>query len=114
MCLKTKIQNGTFQDILGAGNSLILGDFSIQTAPISPKPIQEENTMTLKEIVETLAPKYGPITFAPHPEGWTNWNALKNIAINKEANHDHFDNIMAVGFLVICEPIAFDPQFPYY
>jgi len=91
------------------GSKIILGDYNIQTKPISEPTIAEGGRLTLEQYVEELKPR--DATFAAHPEGWTIFNTRRNIATNQEQNQDHFDNIMFLDLSAKAEFIPFDPQF---
>jgi len=76
----------------------VVGDFNIQTRPLSKK-IEEEGvcTATLENFANVIqnVDEIEPL-FGVHPDGWTNWNLAKN-CFNPEKNWDHFDNIMLLS-----------------
>ena len=76
----------------------VVGDFNIQTRPLS-KEIGQEGVCTaiLEQIAKAIQVVDGctPL-FGAHADGWTNWNVRKN-CLEPEKNWDHFDNIMLLS-----------------
>jgi hypothetical protein len=109
LCFDTSASNAAVKEALERGANIILGDFNVQTKPISAATIAEGSNLTLEEYVAALG--IDDIKFLPHPDGWTVFNVRKNLAENREQNQDHFDNIMLMGVQAEAEPIDFNPRF---
>ena len=96
------------QEPAGAEHHWVVGDFNVQTQPLSPALIYEQvNTATLCDVAQNIMyeTKREP-WFAVHPRRWTNWNNRANCS-RHEQNAEHFDNLM----LVSSEPAAFVLQY---
>lgn len=89
-------------DAIAQCHHFIVGDFNVQTQPLSVK-VKEEGVCT--ETLEDFAKHFNDPLFAVHPRGWTNWNVRKNCA-TPEKNWDHFDNIMLYRHAWIDLPVV--------
>jgi hypothetical protein len=87
----------TFVGFKGETGLIVVGDFNIQTGPLSPESLKEGKcTATLTEFTTRLEAKTGlTARFAAHPQGFTNWNLKMNCA-DRTRTWDHFDNIMVL------------------
>lgn len=99
MNFRTKINIELLQKLLHGINcdTLVLGDFNVQTQPLSTAAKQQGATHTLQQLAAWLELQYAvQARFALHPSGFTNYNNRIN-CVWPEHNEEHMDNIMLLS-----------------